>query len=195
MKTLALALVLAMLGCSKTEEPSKTTTTNQGPATPANPTTGANAAAPSAGGELTWDAPSAWTTLPNPSAMRRATYKVPRAAGDSEDGELSVTQAGGGVDANIERWATQFGAAKDAMGAKKRTVNGLNVTTVETKGTFAGTRMPGAPPTTPKSNFKLLGAIVEGVEPPYFFKLTGPQKTVTAAQADFEKMVGTVRRK
>jgi hypothetical protein len=34
-----------------------------------------------------------------------------------------------------------------------------------------------------------------GTSPPTFFKLTGPEKTVTAAQRDFDQLVGSLRSK
>ena len=126
--------------------------------------------------------------------MRKATYKIPKVAGDSDDPEVSVTQAGGGIDANIERWAGQFGGTKDVKRATQK-VGPFNVTIVEMKGTFAGSGMPGAPAAGPKEHWALLGAIVEGVDPPYFFKMTGPEKSVAAARADFDKLVGSLRAK
>jgi hypothetical protein len=57
--------------------------------------------------------------------------------------------------------------------------------------------MPGttAPPQQgPKPGYALLGAIVE-TSPPTFFKLTGPEKTVMAARADFDKLVDGLRAK
>jgi hypothetical protein len=60
---------------------------------------------------LAWEAPVRWQLVPNASPMRLATYRVPRAPGDGVDAELSVTQAGGSVEANAERWIGQFDTA------------------------------------------------------------------------------------
>jgi hypothetical protein len=54
--------------------------------------------------------------------------------------------------------------------------------------------MPGAPPSGKKPGWALLGAIVDG-SPPTFFKLTGPDATVAAAQGDFDKLVNSLRAK
>jgi hypothetical protein len=54
--------------------------------------------------------------------------------------------------------------------------------------------MPGAPAAEKKPAFALLGAIV-ATSPPTFFKLTGPDKTVMAAQRDFERLVDGLRAK
>jgi hypothetical protein len=120
--------------------------------------------------------------------MRLATYRVPHAAGDEEDAELSVTRAGGTAEANIGRWIGQFdGSATSARG--ERTVHGFHVTVVSVKGTFlGGGMMQGAPP-SPRASWALLGAIVEVSGSSYFFKLVGPASTLSAARAPFDEMI------
>jgi hypothetical protein len=58
-----------------------------------------------------WVMPSRWSEE-HPRPMRVVTYTVPSAEGDPEPGECAVfyfgNDQGGGVDANIERWVTQF---------------------------------------------------------------------------------------
>ncbi len=63
--------------------------------------------APTGPADVAYDAPPSWTAGAA-SPMRKATYVIPRAAGDAEDGELSVSQAGGTVDQNVARWAQQL---------------------------------------------------------------------------------------
>jgi hypothetical protein len=128
--------------------------------------------------------------------MRKATYTIPRAAGDAEDGELSVSQAGGTVDQNVARWAGQFERRVEDAKRASRTVNGLRVTVVEIHGDYSGMTMPGAPAPAPakKPGWALLGAIVE-TSPPTFFKLTGPEKTVMHARPDFDRLVESLHAK
>ena len=200
---LAIGGAAAYAACSKTTpEPEKT---NEVPAPvpssvapPANTAHG-HAAAPSAAtnagpDDIGWEAPKAWQSVPNANTMRKATFKIPKVAGDAEDAELTVSAAAGGVDANIKRWAGQFGDA-DAK-TEKRKPNGLDVTVVEIKGTFAsgGMGMMGGP-TTPKEKFMLLGAVVDGGDRQHFFKMTGPEKTVTSAKKDFDAFVASFRAK
>src|SRR5207253_6486247 len=106
---------------------------------------------------------------------------------------------GGGVDANVKRWVTQFqkadgsSAEKDAK-TKQEKIAGFSVTLVDIKGTFAG----GGPmmgPSTPKPGYRLLGAIVTGPEGDVFFKLTGPEKTVGAVEKTFHKMLEGMKAK
>lgn len=196
MRFIATVSLLALVACSKAEEP-KPTEKSAPPSTVAAPTPAASATAVSAASEkeIAWDAPSAWTSAPNPNPMRKATYKIPKAAGDTEDAELTVSSAGGGVDRNVERWASQFGGAKPKTEA--RTVHDLKVTIVEIKGTFAGGGGPmmGGAAATSKEKQMLLGAVVDSGDTQHFFKMVGPEKTVTAARKDFEKLVSSLHAK
>lgn len=146
-------------------------------------------------GGLTWTAPADWKAQ-GERPMRAATYSIPAAKGDAEPAELAVfffgANSGGGVEANIKRWIDQFqkadgaSAAKDAK-EKKEKIAGLPATTVDVKGTYLGGSMTG--PSAPKTDYRLLGAIVEGPGGNVFFKLTGPEKTVAGAEKPFRKLL------
>ncbi len=132
---------------------------------------------------ISWQAPSEWKVRDNPSSMRIATYGV----GDSA--ELTVSRAGGSLDANIDRWASQFDGSPRTE-RKDRTVHGVKVTVVHMAGTFigGGGMTPGAA-SEPHSGWAMLAAIVESSGSPYFFKLLGPADQVERARAAFEHMV------
>jgi hypothetical protein len=188
----------AYAACSKTTpEPEKS---SEAPApTPSpvvhTPLPSTNTAPPAAAGpeDIAWEAPKSWQSVPNANTMRKATYKIPKVDGDTEDAELTVSAAAGGVEPNVKRWSGQFGNAEAKT--EPRTPNGLKVTVVEIKGTFAsGGGMMGGP-TTSKEKFMLLGAVVDGPDRQHFFKMTGPEKTVTAAKKDFDVFVASFRGK
>lgn len=143
--------------------------------------------------DVAYEAPKTWTSAPNPSTMRKATFKIPKAAGDAEDAELAISTAGGTVQANVDRWAGQFGGATPTT--TTRQVHGLDVTVVEIKGTFTGGGPMMGGGSAPKEKHMLLGAMVNGGDALHFFKLVGPEKTVTAARADFDRFVGTFKAK
>lgn len=146
--------------------------------------------APAQESSLDWKAPPRWQSVPNTSSMRLATYRIPRAEGDAEDGDLSIMQAGGSVDANAERWIGQFDAPSQKSAKRTtRKVGGLDVTIVEVQGNYSGGmgKSPAAGSTT-----ALLGAIVSTPGMPHFFKLTGPVKTVTAARVEFDAMIASL---
>ena len=187
-------LLLCLVGCDeKAAEPTKDPAPT--PSFAAPPTIAATPPrAPAAQSELAWQKPAAWREVDHPSSMRKATYAVPKVEGDAEDAEMSVTQVGGGVDANIARWEGQF-EDKPKAKIEKKTVDGLEVSIVDLEGTYKGGMGPMmGGDTAPKSDWALLAAVV-ATEPAHFFKLTGPKKTVEAARPDFDELVGSIAKK
>lgn len=198
---LPFALLLAS-GCKKTPEPTGSggpallgTASGSKPVTPA--------VAPSAlplG--ITWVDPPGWPREAKQSVMRKATYRVPRAASDAEDGELAVFYfgpgQGGSIDANVDRWVKQFSDRKPEEPRRAdRTVNGLRQHTVEIEqGTFDGAAMAmaaGAKRAEAKPGWGMLGAVVEAPSGSYFFKLTGPKATVQAARTKFYELLDSIK--
>ena len=182
MKKVAAVLLVCVAGvaCSKSQsEPTPTATMS---ATPSGSGGSSGAAAAPAANGLTWDAPVGWVVTPNPSPMRKATYKV----GDTE---ATVTTAGGTVESNWKRWQDQFGGATPKIEKKK--VNNLDVTVVELKGAFNGGMMGGKP----GPGQMMLGAIVETMPDLTFIKLVGSEETVTKNREAFDKLIASVRMK
>jgi hypothetical protein len=160
------------------------------------PSTGSAAAA----GGINWKVPKRWETGPARS-MRVATYQIPPSSGDGEAGECGVfffgPGQGGGVEANIERWIGQFkqpdGSSSASRAKQNRTtINGLQVTTIDLRGTFEGGGPMMGQPAGEKPGYRLLGAIVEAPEGAVFFKLTGPERTVEAAQEEFQTLLRSI---
>lgn len=163
------------------------------PATAAAP---APPVVPSAAGGVRWTVPAGWTAgRTNP--MRVATYAVPAAKG-AEAGECAVfffgPGQGGGVSDNVARWAKQFEGAPPAA-TQATVVAGLKVTRAEVEGTYLAPGGPMMQSTGKRPGYRLLGAIVEAPEGNVFFKLTGPAATVAAAEAPFDALVSSVRRR
>jgi hypothetical protein len=104
---------------------------------------------------------------------------------------MSISSVGGSLEANIERWRGQF-QEKPEPTVQKRTVSGLEVTTVEMEGTFSAGMGGGG---TPKPGTLLLGAIVRvpGAQNLIFFKAWGPKATMEKARGDFEAFVSSFR--
>lgn len=153
--------------------------------------------AESAGG-IQWTAPPGWKAQPE-RPMRAATYVVPAVAGDPEPGECAVfffgPSQGGGVEANIQRWLSQFEPSTAKPGQPKtRTIHGLRVTTIDHSGTYKAAGGPMMKVQAVKKGFRLLGAIVEAPQGNVFFKFTGPEKTVAVNEAAFEKLLQSVRK-
>jgi hypothetical protein len=150
---------------------------------------------------LDWKAPARWQLVPNASTMRIATYRVPHAPGDATDAELSISRAGGSADANIERWIHQFDEAGQKTARRSTRAIGLaDVAIVEVQGTYAGGMGNGAAPQMPqeprepRNGWALIGAVVSVPGTPYFFKLTGPAKSVLAARGELDALLGSLTR-
>ncbi|MCC6229244.1 MAG: hypothetical protein IT432_08470 [Phycisphaerales bacterium] len=137
--------------------------------------------------------PDAWKRNPPANQMRLAEASVADAGGDPAKACLVVfSTAGGSVADNISRWA---GQVRDAQGQPvagtptTKQVGGVNVTTVEMTGTFAG--MGDA---APKENWMLRGAIIETTQGLLFIKMTGPAEGMKAALPGFNAMVESVKK-
>ena len=155
--------------------------------------------AQSAGG-LSWTAPEGWQTQNKP--MRAANYVVPPAGG-AEAGEMAVYYfgpgQGGSVEANIDRWIGQFqapggGSAEGLAKRSTKTVNGIEVTLLDLTGTYLFKPFPMARQATPKPGYRMLAAIAQGADAPVFFKLTAPEATAGAAEADFNKLIASLKK-
>jgi hypothetical protein len=141
-----------------------------------------------AASELRYKVPEGWTAEKPASDMRVAQYKLPKAAGDSEDALLVVYYfgqgQGGSAQANIDRWINQI-QQPDGRPSKERaktgalTVNGLQVSTVDVTGNYAGGMSPDSAPANNKSIYRLRAAVIDTPKGSYFVKLTGPEKTVS----------------
>ncbi len=126
--------------------------------------------------------------------MRFVTYIVP---GDdpSLDGDCGVYAfgpgAGGGVDANLQRWIGEFEAQQATHTTSH--VRGLTVTRVRITGTYRAHTESDGSAVAPRPGTELLGAIVEGPKGDVFFTLLGPVATLDRAQPEFDAMLASVR--
>lgn len=143
---------------------------------------------------LDWQAPApkSWVRQPPANTMRLAQFQVPGKAGDAEAIVFYFGMGGGGsVQANIERWASQFSApdgkpVKPAVRTFK--VSGMQATSVELHGNYAR-GMGMGPQGAVLPNHTLLAQVVETPKGNLTFHLWGPRDTVASQRAGFEAMV------
>ena len=126
--------------------------------------------------------------------MRVAQYKLPRMAGDEDDGSLVIYYfgqgQGGTAAANIDRWLNQMqqpdgGSSKDRAKQNTQTINGLKVETVDISGTYTAEMAPGSGTFNNKPNFRMRAAVVQTPKGSYFIKLVGPEKTIISQDQPF----------
>jgi len=138
--------------------------------------------------------PAGWQRSDPTSKMRIAQATIPGPGGPAE---LAVFYfgpgQGGGVDANLDRWISQMDVASGAPPRRESfQVSGCNVTWIDVAGTLKPGPM-GMGPSTAQPGARLLGAVVEGPNGPWFFKATGPDATVSAARDGFLAMLKSIR--
>jgi len=142
----------------------------------------------------TVDRPEGWVFGQPSSSMRLAEAEIPGPGGPALLTVFFFGAGGGGeVDANLQRWAGQV--EPDDGSAPVRggfTVDGFTVSTIEVEGTLLPSGM-GTGPAEPVPGSKLLGAVIEGPGGPWFFKITGPEETVSAAAGSFDEMLRSIR--
>jgi hypothetical protein len=196
---LCVGLLAAMpAGCSKQEEGAQATSDTLKPEAAHSPTA---AALPPTGGSLRFTPPAGWISEAPSSSMRKAQYRLPRIEGDTEDAEMVVFYfqgGGGGVQANIDRWIGQFSKpdgspANDIAKVTKKEIHGVPVTTVDVSGNYSGAMGPMGGGSAPKTAYRMLAAVAEATDGPWFFKLTGPEKTVAKWEPSFEAFVESIR--
>ena len=95
---------------------------------------------------------------------------------------------GGAVDANVKRWIGQFQGTPEVETTKVK-YGKTKVTFVFAEGTY----LDGPPfgQKTPKADYALYGAILEGSSAPVFIKSTGRKKSMEALKKEFKKLAGT----
>lgn len=184
--SVALLVIIVLVSCNKrTSEPPKELQRNQPPAAESNTSSAAG---------VRWSVPSSWAVGPA-RQMRVTTYNIPPAKGDDEGAECGVfyfgSGQGGDIEMNIDRWVNQFeNAGKPDRSSKE--VNGMKVEIVKIAGTYLAPSGPMMQSSGKKENYRLLGAIISAPAGSVFFKLTGPAKTVAAAESDFNSLVNSV---
>ena len=156
-------------------------------------------AAPAGGGPesgLSFAIPASWPTSAPSSNMRIAQAAIP---GPGGEGALAVFYfgpgGGGDVESNLQRWIGQVGVAAGTQPAREKLEsNGLAITWIDVRGSILPSSM-GTGPASEQPGSRLFGAVVEGPGGPWFFKATGPEKTMEGARADFLALLRSGRTK
>jgi hypothetical protein len=141
---------------------------------------------------FTFKRPEKWERVETTSSMRKAQFKV-NDADKKNSAEVVFFHFGpgdgGGVQANVDRWFSQFEGPREKIGAKSEEtkIGKHKVTFVRAEGTYLS-GMPGGA-RTPQPGSALRGALIESDEGAVFVKMTGPAALVKSAEEDFRKMI------
>ena len=156
---------------------------------------------------LNWNVPAGWTAETPSSSMRRAQYRVAgnssTSVGGGGDAECVVYYfgpgQGGDARSNAERWADQFGQAdgtssREKLKTEEFDVDGIAVLWVEVKGIYSGGLANMGGPVESLDEYMLLGAIAQGPDANWFFKLTGPEETVESQRKEFRDLLESLQK-
>lgn len=141
-------------------------------------------------GGIRFDVPSDWEEKAPSSSMLMAEYRL---SGDSGPGRLTFSTAGGGKDANVDRWKQQFHRGPNDAEPQETAIvlAGKNGTLIEVTGEFTDMFGGGAA----KPDWQLLGVVVPiEADQNFFIKLTGPAKTLQSRKEEFMRFLQSARK-
>jgi len=152
------------------------------------------------GGKFMLTSPKNWVVKEPKSRIVEYEFEVPVAEGDDIPGRVTVMGAGGGVEANVDRWKGQFKAPESGevkAEVKEVKVADQPVHIVDIRGTYLDKPGPFVPgPGVERADYRMLGAIISTADAgQYFVKFYGPAKTVTANEPAFKEMIEGLKAK
>ena len=142
---------------------------------------------------LTWVVPEGWSesATPDPMGMRLLDLRF----GPNQEGECYISLmpgAGGGVEANVNRWRTQMAqpayTADEIAGLPKKPFFNREATYVAFDGDFKSFGAEQA-----KTGYRMLGLIHSTEQATIFVKLTGPKPLVEQNTAAFEAFCQSIK--
>lgn len=146
-----------------------------------------------AGGVL-FQAPESWTLEPSASPMRLFQFRIPGVEA-TDNGEMAIfyfgANQGGDVEGNLQRWQSQFSQVTAEPRREEMMIHEMKVTSIYIQGTFLS-GMPGMP-AEPRSDYAVLGAIIQGPRGNVFFKAMGPAVVMESIQDEFRALLQSVR--
>ena len=147
-------------------------------------------------GEFKVNAPAEWKQQQPKSQILSHEFSAPAAEEDKTDGRLTVMQAGGSIEANIDRWYGQFtqpdgGDTKERAKVKKQVIAGQDVHVVDISGTYKDQAGPFAP-AVERPKYRMLAAIVATDKGNFFLKFYGPERTMAKHEKAFTQMIDSL---
>ncbi|MHC4393155.1 MAG: hypothetical protein ACYS22_17825 [Planctomycetota bacterium] len=159
------------------------------PAAGAGPSAGPPAASANSAGGMSWTPPANWQRKPD-RQMRVASF-APDGRTDIECYLTVLGGAGGGLDANLNRWLDQLGqkplSAAEIQELPRANVLGIESPILEAEGAFTGMDGP------KQGGFALLGTVVNLGQQTLFIKMTGPKEQIAAERENFTAFIGSLR--
>lgn len=138
-----------------------------------------------------------WERREPASRILSAEFATPPAEGDETAGRFTVSSAGGGVEANLDRWIGQFSQpdgkpTRERAKTEKKTVAGQEVHLLDVSGTYKDQPRGPMGPVVDREDYRMLAAIVVTDGGQFFLKLYGPRRTIAAQEQAFRRMIDSL---
>ena len=139
-----------------------------------------------------WSIPARWENMGR-GAMAQVELAVPGNTNYRTRAKF-YSEIGGSVDANISRWVGQMSYSGGPVEPRitERTLDGVKVTIIAMEGTYAD-GMPGGALVN-RDLFAFRAAVVEGPKGNVYIKMVGPEDDIGEIEADWQRMVSSMRR-
>lgn len=187
---------LVLVGCSDAAKPVVEPPVTKAPAIePAGGTSSTSTDAPkktepyeATVGGVKFQVPADWEEKAAQNQFVLGEFSIP---GEGGPARLTLSSAGGGLEANIERWKGQFNPGPNDPEPRESeiTFDGRKGSLIELAGTFSDMMNRG----TPSRNWRMLGVAVPMGDTNFFVKLTGPASIITARRDEFLKFVESAK--
>lgn len=152
-----------------------------------------------AAGKLVLAPPADWKAVPPRSPIIEYEFMAPKDEPNAEKQvRITLMQATGGIDANVQRWYDQFqqpdgSSTKEKSKLEEFKAVGQKIHFLDIPGTYKDS-MGGGPfapkATVMRENYRMLGAIIQTEKMgDFFLKVTGPKDSVEKQRSGIRKML------
>ena len=139
---------------------------------------------------ITYKLPDSWNAQISDKQFRLLELSL------KDDGDFSVVlfaNIQGTADQNIERWINQFQVEDSNIETIKDTLSSKYISTVELYGTYEVPNMVNRnAPKELKSNYGLLGGVIEFGNSIYFIKAVGENSLIKANKSNFNEFIYSI---
>ena len=139
---------------------------------------------------ITYKLPDSWNAQISDKQFRLLELSL------KDDGDFSVVLIAniqGTADQNIERWINQFQVEDSNIETIKDTLSSKYISTVELYGTYEVPNMVNRnAPKELKSNYGLLGGVIEFGNSIYFIKAVGENSLIKANKSNFNEFIYSI---
>ena len=137
-------------------------------------------------------APEVWQPRKPRSQMLTYEFAIPSNQEGMADVRITMMTAGGGVDANLNRWISQFSEKDGEPKREDSEAHGHKIHTIDISGTYQDRKGGPFGPAVARPDYRMQGAIIEGNGQSFFVKLYGPQDVMDAHQGSLAKFLQSI---